>query len=144
MALSCRIASAMTLTSATKSNGIAISMPYWDERFHEMAKSYPEVKIDQFHMDALTAQFVLNPSRFDVLVGSNLFGDILVIDWSRLHRDHRHRTVGQHQPREAFPFPVRAGARLCSRHRRAGHRQSSRRDLGCADDAGASGRAGGG
>ena len=65
------------LTSATKSNGIAISMPYWDERFHEMAKSYPEVKIDQFHMDALTAQFVLNPSRFDVVVGSNLFGDIL-------------------------------------------------------------------
>jgi tartrate dehydrogenase/decarboxylase / D-malate dehydrogenase len=65
------------LTSATKSNGIAISMPYWDERFHETAKSYPEVKIDQFHMDALTAQFVLNPSRFDVIVGSNLFGDIL-------------------------------------------------------------------
>ena len=65
------------LTSATKSNGIAISMPYWDERFHETAKSYPGVKIDQFHMDALTAQFVLNPSRFDVVVGSNLFGDIL-------------------------------------------------------------------
>ena len=65
------------VTSATKSNGIAISMPYWDERFREMAKNYAEVKIDQFHMDALTAQFVLNPSRFDVVVGSNLFGDIL-------------------------------------------------------------------
>ena len=65
------------LTSATKSNGIAISMPYWDERFAEMAKSYPEVTTDRFHMDALSAQFVLNPSRFDVVVGSNLFGDIL-------------------------------------------------------------------
>ncbi len=65
------------VTSATKSNGIAISMPYWDERFKEMAKNYPEVTTDQFHMDALSAQFVLNPSRFDVVVGSNLFGDIL-------------------------------------------------------------------
>ncbi len=52
-------------------------MPYWDERFKEMAKNYPEVTTDQFHMDALSAQFVLNPSRFDVVVGSNLFGDIL-------------------------------------------------------------------
>jgi tartrate dehydrogenase/decarboxylase/D-malate dehydrogenase len=65
------------LTAATKSNGIAIAMPYWDERFHEMAKNYPDVKIDKFHVDALAAQFVLNPSRFDVVVGSNLFGDIL-------------------------------------------------------------------
>jgi tartrate dehydrogenase/decarboxylase/D-malate dehydrogenase len=65
------------VTSATKSNGIAISMPYWDERFREMAKNYSGVRTDQFHMDALTAQFVLNPSRFDVVVGSNLFGDIL-------------------------------------------------------------------
>ncbi len=65
------------LTSATKSNGIAISMPYWDERFRMMAKNYPEVETDQFHMDALTAHIVLKPSRFDVVVGSNLFGDIL-------------------------------------------------------------------
>ena len=65
------------LTSATKSNGIAISMPYWDDRFHANAQDYAEVKVDQFHMDALTAQFVLKPSQFDVVVGSNLFGDIL-------------------------------------------------------------------
>lgn len=65
------------LTSATKSNGISISMPYWDERVAEMAKAYPEVTVDQYHIDILTAHFVLNPDRFDVVVASNLFGDIL-------------------------------------------------------------------
>jgi len=65
------------LTSATKSNGIAITMPYWDERVREMAKHYPGVRWDQYHIDILTAQFVLNPDRFDVVVASNLFGDIL-------------------------------------------------------------------
>lgn len=65
------------LTSATKSNGLAISMPYWDERFTEMAKQYPDVSTDKYHIDILVAHFVLNPDRFDVVVGSNLFGDIL-------------------------------------------------------------------
>ncbi len=65
------------LTSATKSNGISISMPYWDERVAEMAKSYPAVKVDKFHIDILTAHFVRNPDWFDVVVASNLFGDIL-------------------------------------------------------------------
>jgi tartrate dehydrogenase/decarboxylase/D-malate dehydrogenase len=65
------------LTSATKSNGIAITMPYWDERVAEMAKIYPDVRWDQYHIDILTAHFVLNPDRFDVVVASNLFGDIL-------------------------------------------------------------------
>jgi len=65
------------LTSATKSNGIAITMPYWDERVAEMAQKYPEVRQDQYHIDILTAHFVLNPDRFDVVVASNLFGDIL-------------------------------------------------------------------
>lgn len=65
------------LTSATKSNGISISMPYWDERVLEMAKSYPEVRWDKYHIDILTAQFVLHPDWFDVVVASNLFGDIL-------------------------------------------------------------------
>lgn len=65
------------LTSATKSNGIAITMPYWDERLAEMAKSYPDVKVDKFHIDILTAHFVQRPDFFDVVVGSNLFGDIL-------------------------------------------------------------------
>jgi tartrate dehydrogenase/decarboxylase/D-malate dehydrogenase len=65
------------LTSATKSNGISITMPYWDERFAAMAKSYPQVKTDQYHIDGLTIQMVLNPERFDVIVASNLFGDIV-------------------------------------------------------------------
>jgi tartrate dehydrogenase/decarboxylase / D-malate dehydrogenase len=65
------------LTSATKSNGISITMPYWDERVEEMAKSYPDVKWDKYHIDILTAHFVLHPDWFDVVVASNLFGDIL-------------------------------------------------------------------
>lgn len=65
------------LTSATKSNGISITMPYWDERVEEMAKSYPNVRWDKYHIDILCAHFVLNPDRFDVVVASNLFGDIL-------------------------------------------------------------------
>ena len=65
------------LTSATKSNGIAITMPYWDERVEAMAATYPEVRTDKYHTDILTAQFVLHPDRFDVVVASNLLGDIL-------------------------------------------------------------------
>ncbi|MBT9595880.1 MAG: tartrate dehydrogenase [Vitreoscilla sp.] len=65
------------LTSATKSNGIAISMPYWDERVEAIAREYPEVRVDRFHIDILTAHFVRRPQQFDVVVASNLFGDIL-------------------------------------------------------------------
>lgn len=65
------------VTSATKSNGISISMPYWDERFQAMAVEYPDVRHDQFHIDILAAHFVLRPHIFDVVVASNLFGDIL-------------------------------------------------------------------
>ena len=65
------------VTSATKSNGIIYTMPFWDERFAAVAKEYPEVRIDQFHIDILTAHFVRHPDWFDVVVGSNLFGDIL-------------------------------------------------------------------
>ncbi len=65
------------LTSATKSNGISITMPYWDERVEAVAGRYPDVTWDKYHIDILTAQFVLHPDWFDVVVGSNLFGDIL-------------------------------------------------------------------
>lgn len=65
------------LTSATKSNGISITMPYWDERVVAMSKNYPDVKWDKYHIDILTAHFVQHPDWFDVVVGSNLFGDIL-------------------------------------------------------------------
>jgi len=65
------------LTVATKSNGIAISMPWWDSRADAMAKDYPEITVDKQHIDILSARFVLQPTRFDVVVASNLFGDIL-------------------------------------------------------------------
>jgi tartrate dehydrogenase/decarboxylase/D-malate dehydrogenase len=65
------------LTSATKSNGIIHTMPFWDECFREIGKEYPDVRTDQFHIDILTAHFVRHPDWFDVVVGSNLFGDIL-------------------------------------------------------------------
>ena len=65
------------VTSATKSNGIIHSMPFWDERFDEISKDYPDIQTDKYHIDILTAHFVRNPDWFDVVVGSNLFGDIL-------------------------------------------------------------------
>lgn len=65
------------LTSATKSNGIAITMPFWDGRVDAVGKEFPDVSHDKYHIDILTAQFVMNPQRFDVVVASNLFGDIL-------------------------------------------------------------------
>lgn len=68
---------AKRLTSATKSNGISITMPYWDERFEAIAKEYPDINVDKYHIDILCAHFVLRPHIFDVVVGSNLFGDIL-------------------------------------------------------------------
>jgi tartrate dehydrogenase/decarboxylase/D-malate dehydrogenase len=65
------------VTSATKSNGITFTMPYWDERFAAIAAEYPDIATDQFHIDILCAHFVQHPDWFDVVVGSNLFGDIL-------------------------------------------------------------------
>ena len=65
------------LTSATKSNGIVHSMPFWDERVAAIAPAFPDVRVDQFHIDILTAHFVQHPDWFDVVVASNLFGDIL-------------------------------------------------------------------
>lgn len=65
------------VTSATKSNGIIHTMPFWDERFRAISKEYPDIRTDQYHIDILTAHFVLHPDWFDVVVGSNLLGDIL-------------------------------------------------------------------
>ncbi|MER5559034.1 tartrate dehydrogenase [Streptomyces sp. NPDC048491] len=65
------------LTSATKSNGIVHTMPFWDELVAERGADHPQVTWDQEHIDALAAKFVLDPARFDVVVASNLFGDIL-------------------------------------------------------------------
>ena len=116
------------LTSATKSNGISITMPYWDERVEAMAGQYPQINVDKFHIDILTAHFVQRPEHFDVVVASNLFGDILS-DLGPLHRNDRHSAVGQPQSRSALSVAVRTGARVRSRHRGPGHREPDRTDL---------------
>ncbi|MFQ5936087.1 MAG: tartrate dehydrogenase [Acidiferrobacterales bacterium] len=72
-----RTRDARHVTSATKSNGIIHTMPYWDERFRTIAEEYPDIRTDQYHIDILSAHFVLHPDRFDVVVASNLLGDIL-------------------------------------------------------------------
>ncbi len=127
------------VTSATKSNGIAITMPYWDERFKAISAEYPDVKTSQYHIDILTAHFVQHPDWFDVVVGSNLFGDILSDLGPRVHRHHRHRARRQHQSRARVPVHVRAGARQRPGHRGQAHRQPHRADLVGRDDAGAPG-----
>ncbi len=124
------------LTSATKSNGISITMPYWDERVQAMAKDYPDVRWDQYHIDILAAHFVLNPDRFDVVVASNLFGDILSDLGPACTGTIGIAPAGNINP-ERRPVAVRAGARLGARHRRQGHRQPDRPDLVRRDDAGA-------
>lgn len=95
-----------TLTSATKSNGLAISMPYWDERVEEMAKNYPGIRWDKQHIDILCARFVLQPERFDVVVGSNLFGDILSDLGPHVYRHHRYCAVGEPESRADLPVAV--------------------------------------
>lgn len=89
------------VTSATKSNGISISMPYWDERTEAMAANYPQVSWDKQHIDILCARFVLQPNRFDVVVASNLFGDILS-DLGPACAG----TIGQPQPGTQLPVTV--------------------------------------
>jgi len=124
------------LTSATKSNGISITMPYWDERVEAMARNYPAVKWDKYHIDILTANFVLHPDWFDVVVGSNLFGDILsdlgpaAPAPSASHRQATSIRKGispRCSSRCTAPRPIS----------RAGHRQSDRHDLVRRHDAGA-------
>jgi tartrate dehydrogenase/decarboxylase/D-malate dehydrogenase len=111
------------VTSATKSNGIIHTMPFWDERFNALKKDYPDVKTDQFHIDILTAHFVRNPDWFDVVVGSNLFGDILSDLGPRGRGRHRYRAVGQSESRAEVSVDVRAGSRIGARHRGTQHRQ---------------------
>jgi tartrate dehydrogenase/decarboxylase/D-malate dehydrogenase len=104
------------LTVATKSNGIAISMPWWDGRADAVAKGYPEVTVDKQHIDILSARFVLQPGRFDVVVASNLFGDILSDLGPATTGTIGLAPVGQPEPGAQLPLAVRAGARLRARH----------------------------
>ena len=124
------------LTSATKSNGISITMPFWDDRVAAMAPRYPQVSVDKFHIDILTAHFVQRPEFFDVVVASNLFGDILSDLGPACTGTIGIAPSANLNPDRTFPVAVRTGARFGARHRRAGHRQSDRADLECIADAG--------
>ena len=127
------------VASATKSNGISISMPYWDERFAAVAKEYPQVKTSQFHIDILAAHLVRNPHLVRRDRRLQPVRRHPLRSRPRHHRHDRHRAGRQHQPREGVPLHVRAGARQRARHRRQGHRQPDRPDLVRRHDAGAPG-----
>ena len=117
------------VTSATKSNGISITMPYWDERFAAMAKNYPQIKTSQYHIDGLTIQMVLNPQRFDVIVASNLFGDILSDLGPATAGTIGIAPSGNINPERQFSLAVRTGARFGAGYLRQEDRQPGRPDL---------------
>ncbi len=122
------------LTSCTKSNGISISMPFWDERVAAIAPEYPDVRVNQYHVNILTAHFVRNPDWFDVVVASNLFGDILS-DLGPACAGRSASRLGEPQPDAPVPLLVRTGPRQRAGHRRPRRRQPDRPDLVRGDDA---------
>ena len=128
------------LTSATKSNGIAITMPYWDERVEAMAKNYPDVKWDKYHIDILTAQFVLKPDSSTSSSARTCSATSCPTSARPAPARSASRRPATSIPERKFPVAVRAGARLGAGHRRPGHRQSDRPDLVGRDDARASRR----
>ena len=97
---------AKRLTSATKSNGIIHTMPYWDERVEAMAENYPDIDVDKYHIDILVAHFVNRPEIFDVVVGSNLFGDILSDLGPGNYRYYCDCAVGEYQSRASVSIDV--------------------------------------
>ena len=103
------------VTSATKSNGIVHTMPFWDERFRAVSADYPDIATDQFHIDILTAHFVRRPESFDVVVASNLFGDILSDLGPAVAGTIGIAPSGNINPERRFPVDVRAGPRLGAR-----------------------------
>jgi tartrate dehydrogenase/decarboxylase/D-malate dehydrogenase len=124
------------VTSATKSNGISITMPYWDERFKAISAEYPGVKTSQYHIDILTAHFVQHPDWFDVVVGSNLFGDILSDLGPACTGTIGIAPSANMNPGARIPVVLRAGAWKRAGHLRQGDRESHRTDLVGGDDDG--------
>ena len=129
------------LTSATKSNGIIHTMPFWDERFQRRGgESYPDIAVEQYHIDILTAHFVRKPESFDVVVGSNLFGDILSDLGPAVTGTIGIAPSANLNPERRFPSmfePVHGSAPDIAGQE---HRQSDRPDLVRRHDAGASRR----
>ncbi len=114
-------------------------MPYWDERVVEWSAKYPTVRVDKFHIDILTAHFVQHPDWFDVVVASNLFGDILSDLGPACTGTIGIAPSANLNPERDVSVAVRAGPRLGARHRRQGHRQPDRPNLVRRHDAGAPG-----
>ena len=123
------------LASATKSNALQHAMVLWDEVVADVAKEFPDVELRKYHVDALCARMVTHPQTLDVIVASNLFGDILTDIGSAISGSLGVGAGRQHQPRADDAVDVRADSRLGAGHRGQGHRQPDRRDLGRRDDA---------
>ena len=125
------------LASATKSNALQHSMVLWDEVVAEVAAEFPDVELRKYHVDALAARMITHPQTLDVIVASNLFGDILTDIGSAISGSMGVAPGRQHQPRTDGAVDVRTDPRIGTGHRRQGHRESDWRDLGWGDDAGA-------
>ena len=131
------------LTSATKSNGIIHSMPFWDERFAALSQEYPDVTADQYHIDILSAHFVQHPDWFDVVVASNLFGDILSDIGPAIAGSIGLAPGANLNPERDRAVDVRAGARVRTGHRRARRGEPDRAGVDGRDDARPPGAEGG-
>ena len=129
------------LASATKSNALNYSMVLWDQVVDEVAKDYPAVSWRKYHVDALAARMVTDPGSIDVILASNLFGDILTDLGAAVSGSLGIAPERQHQPGAEAPVDVRADPRIGARHQGQGDRQSDRRDLGRRADAGSPRRA---
>ena len=116
------------VTSVTKSNGICITMPYWDELFREISKEYPDIRTDQYHIDSLCATLVAHPERFDVIVAQQPVRRHRLRPVPGAGGQPRHRAVGQSESRARVPVHVRAGARLGPGHLREEYREPDRAD----------------
>ena len=118
------------LASATKSNALRHAMVFWDDVAEIVRKDYPQVEYRKYHVDAIAARMVTHPASLDVIVASNLFGDILTDIGSAISGSLGIAPGRQHQPGAELPVDVRADSRIGARHRGQGHRQSDRRRSG--------------
>ncbi len=130
------------LTSVTKSNAQGFSMAFWDRVFAEIARDYPDIRTESLLVDAACMDLVRRPESFDVLVASNLFGDILTDLSAAITGQPRPGAEREPEPAEDVPVDVRAGARLGARHRRPRHRQPDGDDARGRADAGVPRRTG--
>ena len=128
------------VTSATKSNAINYSMVFWDDIFREVSAKYPDIQHEQQLIDSLCARFVIKPESLDVVVASNLFGDIVTDLGAAIAGSMGLAPERQSQPRRTLSEPVPGDPRLGARHRGQRYFQSHRHDLVSLDDAGSSRR----